>query len=150
MRDDDQRLEQQRHGPHAEQRLEHDEQHERRGQTLRLRRIVAMPEGEDRDRDDHEHETAGDEAMEHLPERLVLDDRAIRKRRVGLRRIGGGLAGGQVAITARPVRAAETGVIQAHPRAEHDDAERDQRAQQTQLPETAGREQRWSRVHGVE
>jgi hypothetical protein len=106
--------------------------------------------GEDRDRDDHEHETAGDETMEHFAEGLVLDDRAIRERRVGLRRIGSCLAGGQVTITARPVRAAETGVIQAHPRAEHDDAERDQRAQQTQLPEAPGREQRRGRVHGVE
>ena len=107
------------------------------GRRYRLRRVVAMPEGEDRDGNDHEHETAGDEAMKHFPERLVLDDRTIRKGSVDFRGIGGGLTGRQVAVAPRPVRTAETRVIEAYPGAEHDDAERDQRAEQAQLAETS-------------
>ena len=41
----------------------------------------------------------------------------------------------QVAVAAGPVRAAETGMAQPDPGAEHDDAEREQRADQAETAE---------------
>jgi hypothetical protein len=64
--DDDDRLQQQRHGPHAEQPLEDDEHDERRRCAFRLRGIAAVQPSDDGERDANETERAGEIAMDHL------------------------------------------------------------------------------------
>src|SRR5690606_39861804 len=76
MRDDDQGLQQQRHGPHPEQPLEDDEAGEHERDDARLLRILAIQPGEHCERDADETERAREIAMEHLAPRLAgVEDR---------------------------------------------------------------------------
>jgi hypothetical protein len=116
---DDQWLQQQGHGPHAEQALEadHGQQHERH--APRLVRVVAVAEGRDDHADDHEPQRGRDVAVDHLAPGLAGLDGALREARLG--RVERAGVGGQdeVAVAAGPVGAAEACVGQADPGAEH-------------------------------
>ena len=73
--------------------------------------------------------------MQHLLERLVRLERPVGIRLVRVLHVLERLAHRQVTVAAGPVRAAKTGIAQTHPGAQHDDAQRDQRADQTQTME---------------
>ena len=134
----EQRLQQQSDGPHAEQTLEHDQQHQHERQPRRLRGIAPVRPGAGRDREDQQTEPGREIAVQHLLERLARLERPFGIRAVRVLRILERLADRQVTVTAGPVRAAETGVTQAHPGAQHDDAQREQRAGKTQTMEQSG------------
>jgi hypothetical protein len=121
MRDHDDRLQQQRHGPHAEQPLEHHEREQRGRRARRLRGITAVAPSDDGERDADQAERARKITVDHLApsfaglERTrVLAELARRCRRIGHH---------EPPVAAGPVGTAEPGVGQAHPRAEHDDDE---------------------------
>jgi hypothetical protein len=99
MRNHDGRLEQHRHGPFAERRLEHHQTRDCGGEPGRLARAP----GRKRKGEDQDAEGAGEVAMAHfLPCLCIL-----------------GRIGDRLAVAQRPVGAAEPGVGQAHVRAHH-------------------------------
>ena len=108
------------------------------GSRRRLRGIAPVRPGAGRDREDQQTEPGREIAVQHLLERLARLERPFGIRAVRVLRILERLADRQVPVTAGPVRAAETGVTQAHPGAQHDDAQREQRAGKTQTMEQSG------------
>jgi hypothetical protein len=107
MRDDDRRLEQHRHSPFAERRLEH---HERRDGSGEPRRLPCTP-GRKHKPEQHQPKRAGEIAVPHLfPGAHIVA-------RLGYR----------PAVAERPVWTAQAGVGKPHVGADHhdDESERD-------------------------
>ena len=113
MRGDDRRLEQHRHGPFAEGRLERHEQYEHAGE----RRGLPQTPSRDGDGEDQHAERAGEIAVAHLlpclGERIAIGD-------VGRHRLP---------VAERPVGATEAGIGEPHVRAhdDNDECERERR-----------------------
>ena len=135
MQHHDQRLEQQRHGPHTQQRLQDHEADKCDRQPDGLLRIAAVGDGEAGQRQDHQHQAAGKVPVHHLLDGLVIGERPLGERLVDGIDVLRGIVGSQVAVAAGPVRTAEAGVAQSHPRSEHDDAESKHDACERQAPE---------------
>ena len=133
----DQRLQQQCDRPHAEQALKDHERDQRDRQNHRLLRIAAVGDREPCQRHDQQPERRGEVSVHHLLDGLVILERPVRERFVDHIDVAGGVVDTEMAVTARPVRAAETGGAQAHPRAEHDDGEGEHDARQREAPEQA-------------
>jgi hypothetical protein len=140
----DRGFQQQRHRPHAEQALEHDEPDDGEWHAHRLQRILPVAPGERADDQDHKAERRGEVPVQHLLERFLVLDRTVRECGVHGVLVFGCLPGREVAIAAGPVGTPEAGMAQAHVSAEHDDAEREDRAEQAELAE---RGQALLRVH---
>ena len=145
MSRDDRGLQQQRHGPHAEQALEHDKADDGQRHAHRLQRILPIAPGERADDHDDQAEHCGEVPVQHFLERFFVLDRAIGERRIHGLLVLNRLASREVAIAAGPVGAPEAGMVQAHVGTEHDDAECENRAEQAELAE---RSEAPLRIHG--
>ena len=121
--DDDDRLQQQRHGPHAEQALEDHERDERDGGAPRLARIAAITPRDHGQRDADQAERAREIAMDHLAPRFARLERprVLAAELLGRRRR---MRHDEAPIAARPIGAPEAGIRQPYPGAEHDDGQR--------------------------
>ena len=79
----------------------------------------------------------GEVSVHHLLDGLVILERPVRERFVDHIDVASGIIDAEMAVAAGPIRAAETGIAQAHPRAEHDDGEGEHDARQREAPEQA-------------
>jgi hypothetical protein len=131
VRGDRERLEQPGYGPHAEQALE-DHQSE---QHFRQHARHAGAEAQQREPRNHQAERRGQIAVGHFLPRLGVLDRPLGKALLRLLDVRGLGRHRQLPVAARPVRAAEAGVGQAHVGAEHDDREAQQQRGRVQPPE---------------
>ena len=120
MQHDEERFEQQRHRPHAEQPLKDHKSYERHRQGDRLGRILTIRDGKAGQNQADETERRSEVAMDHLLDGLVILERPIWKRRVGCVEVLRCLIGGQMTVAARPVGATESRCAQPHPGAQHD------------------------------
>ena len=126
MADDDDRLQQQCHRPHAEQALEDDEADEHERHDERLLRIAAIRKREPRKRDANEAEGAREIAMDHLAPRLADLERPLRVVAVeALCGVRMAVRHDHLAVAAGPVGTTEAGVGQTDPRTDRDDQQRE-------------------------
>ena len=135
VRGNDGGFQQQRHRPHAEQPLEDDEPDGGERQADGLQRILPIAPGQRADDQDDDTQRRREIPVQHLLERLRVFDRTLGERGVRGRVILGRLAGREVTVATGPVGAPEAGMTQAHVGAQHDDAERQDRAEQAELVE---------------
>ena len=110
---DERRLEQHRHCPHAERRLEHYEEDERGGQRAGL----PFSQGHEEDEKEQKTQGRGQITVAHLRPCL------------GMREVVGHLRGNGLTVAERPVRAAQAGIGEPHVRADdnHHEGERERR-----------------------
>jgi hypothetical protein len=74
----DEWLQEQRHRPHAEQRLHDEQRDDQPGQYSRLRRVATVQHRENGEPDDDETERTDDVAVHHLVDCLLVVERPVR------------------------------------------------------------------------
>ena len=116
----DQRFQQQRHRERAQRPLQADHHEQQCDGVERLLAVVAPRDGPNEQARDDEDQRACHVAMDHLVPGLA--DLAARLRI-------------QMPVTPRPIRAAEAGIGETHPGAQHDHGEREQGTHQSQAAE---------------
>ena len=121
------------HGPGAEGAL-HANGHQRDdGQRGRTAQLAAVAPGHDHDGDDQHAQDGADVAMDHLDPGLGQRDRPEGHGLRGLVDVAHRAQRRGLAVAAGPVRAAQSGIGQAHEGAEHDQVQRQEPGEENQL-----------------